>query len=375
MLFPHGDEAVEQMRILPQTMMAIVGIYSTYLLISNYNKIRRGILFKPFLSLLIMAGIYIIYPCDSFEGLYENTLFVLKSYMAILFMFAVYINLKKGGENNFKYIYYLYFIQIVYAFYKLYTDRMMFISGEHELFDSNAGFMLICLLPAALILPNNQRLKLYLSALIILGCVYSGQRSAALASVVCIPFFINYIKKGIKHTDVFLFLIAFIFVAWPILTEAIDNINMRNELDASKDSFGSGRSIFWLHVWEGFRSGDIVQHLFGFGTNTVPILLKETYGMAIGAHNGWLDALYSYGLIGLYIYSTTIFVLLIKNKYVNRNLKEYKNILLILFILFFVKSITSHGYWDIAVMPYSLVIAVIAYKLDKKRNNNVQQNL
>ncbi len=367
MLFPHGDAAAESMRILPQTAMAICCIYCLYMAFKNGTLIGKQSIFKPYWALLILALLYVVYPFKDMVLLYNNFIFFLKSYMAIMFMLALFVFLEKQPKATISYIYKLYIVQLIYGFYKLFADRAMFNAlGEYELFDSNAGFMLICLLPMALTLPK-PRMRLFVCAAVVLGCVYSGQRSAALAAVLCAPFCFTYLKNSIKKSDVFILVLAIIFVIAPILQDAILNIQLRNEHDIDSGSFGSGRSIFWKHIWDGFWDGNILQLLFGNGTNSVPALLRKSYGMAIGAHSGWLDALYTFGLIGFCIYASTVFILLKKNKFVNKMLPYMKNMLLILFILFFVKSSTSHGYWDITVMPFSMVLAIIAHQLRQQR--------
>lgn len=368
MLFPHGNEAVESMRILPQTTMAICCLYCLYVILSNNSTIKSQKIFIPFYSLILLAFIYIYYPFEDSTLLFNNFIFFLKSYMAIFFMFAIFVFLQKSYKKSLSYIYFIYGIQLLYGFYKLFIDIVVFKTfAEHELFDSNAGFMLICLLPMALTLPQ-KRLRLYICATIIVGCIYSGQRSAALAAALCAPFCIQYLKNSIKKVDILVFIIASIWVIFPILQDALYNIQMRNEVDIDRDSFGSGRSIFWKHVWDGFWSGNILQLFFGYGTNTVPILLDKKYGMPIGAHSGWLDFLYSFGFVGFFIYVKSIFILLWQNRWVNKSLPYMKNMLLILFILFFVKCSTSHGYWDVTVMPFTMTIAVI---LHLKRKNEL----
>ena len=90
-------------------------------------------------------------------------------------------------------------------------------------------------------------------------------------------------------------------------------------------------------------------------------LLKRTYGMAILSHNGWLDYMYIYGLGGLLLFTKTLISLIINNKKVNAVLCQYRNILLIIFILFIVKCSSSHGNWDISVMPLAMTLAVIMH--------------
>lgn len=369
MLFPHGNDTVESMRIFPQISMALSCMYCIYIIINNRKLLNKQSLLKPYIAFLILSFVYVAYPLISMTMLYNNFIYFMKFYMAIMFMLALFVFLEKNPKRAMPYVYVIYGVQLIYGFYKLFLDRAIYNTlDNHEAFDSNAGFILICLLPMALTLPK-PRLRLYVCAAVVLGCVYSGQRSAALAAILCLPFCLMYLKNSIKKTDIIIFVLAFVFVVAPILQEALLNIQQRNEIDMDKGSFGSGRSVFWKHVWDGFWSGNIFQIFFGNGTNSVPSLLKRTYGMAIAAHSGWLDALYTFGLFGFVIYCRTIFLLYKKNKFINKRLPHMRNMFLILFVLFFVKCTTSHGYWDISAMPFSMTIAIIAHQLSQKRKS------
>lgn len=360
MIFPHGEVSDSSMRIFPQTLMALCCLYCIYTMIKKRNLIRQEFLFRPFYIFCILGLIYVFYPIRDVAFLYDNALHYMKSFIAIPFMFVLYLSMLEKPNETRRYIDIIYCLQVIYAFYTLWSDRVLFLTSnsEYEMFDSNAGFILICLLPMALTL-SNKRLRLYLCASIVLACIYSGQRSAALAAVACFPFCLFYLKRCVKKIDIFIFVLAFVFIALPILNDAITNIQMRNQYDIDRDDFGSGRSIFWLYVWNGFWEGDISKWIFGYGSNSVPELLAVKYGMAIWSHNGWLDALYIYGFFGFVIYGCIVFRLYKFESKVARSLPEYKHLLLIVVILFIVKSSTSHGNWDITVMPLVMVIAIL----------------
>lgn len=327
-------------------------------MIKKRKLIQREYLFRPFYMFCMLGAIYVFYPIRDVAFLYDNILHYMKSFIAIPFMFTLYLSMLEKPKETRRYIGIIYMIQVIYGFYTLWSDRILFLTSnsEYGLFDSNAGFILICLLPMALTL-SNKRLRLYLCASIILACIYSGQRSAALAAAVCFPFCMLYLKKYIKKVDIFIFVLTFVFIALPILLDAITNIQMRNQYDIDRDDFGSGRSIFWLYVWNGFWEGGICNWIFGYGSNSVPELLDVKYGMPIWSHNGWLDVLYIYGLLGFVIYGRIILLLYRFEGKITRILPECKYLLLIVVVLFMVKSMTSHGNWDISVMPLVMVIS------------------
>ena len=378
-IFPNTiNGTVEEIsnRIYPQATMAIIGIYCIYIWITHWSILNKSIIIRPFLYLTLISFFYILLVVPT-ETLFSNFTNFMKFNMAILVMFAYYIFSLRNPIKTQRNIVIIFAMQLVYVFYTLLYDRF-YIQAESELFDSNAGFLMITCIPMTLILPN-KRLRLYVYVAVVVGCIFSGQRSAALAAIASFPFCWTHLKQHIKKNDKIILFFLVIIAIYPILKIAITNIMLRNALDASTGSYGSGRSIFWRIVWDDFWTKDILHILFGNGMNSIAPLLKMKFGIAIGAHNGWLDMLYSYGIIGLGLYANIIINLYTSNKKISRLLFDYRNILLIIAIIFTLKSITSHGYWDITVMPIGMTLSFIScqYKLklynaynEKKTWNN-----
>lgn len=376
MIFPNTTNATgEEMsnRIFPQATMAIIGLFCIYIMITHWISLYKTIIIRSFLCLIFVTLPYILLVIPT-ETLFANFTNFMKFNMAILVMFTYYIFALKDPKKTQRNIFIIYAMQIVYVFYTLLYDRF-YVQAEAELFDSNAGFLMVTCIPMTLMLPN-KRLRLYAYIAVVVGCIFSGQRSAALAAIVSFPFCWKHLKQHIKKSDKIFLLILVSIVIYPILKIAIYNIMLRNELDASTGSYGSGRSIFWLIVWNDFWNKDLLHILFGNGMNSIAPLLKMKFGIAIGAHNGWLDMLYSYGILGLILYLNIILKIFLSNKKISRYVSDYKNILLIIVIIFTLKSITSHGYWDITVMPIGMALSLICskYKLytcyEKKTWNN-----
>lgn len=372
MIFPHKNPLVEEARIFPQTVMALVCIYCSWVSINKCRTILQEKMFQPFFILMIMGGVY-VFGVNNIADLYKNILTYLKAFMSVFFMFTIYMHLQQDEGMAKRNIYIIFIMQIIYVFYCLWYDKtVVYSSGlKNHLFDSNSGFLLECCVPMSLILPI-KRLRLYVFLLLLIGCVYSGQRSAALAAILCFPFCIRFLKHEIKKSDFVILLVAFLLLLGPIIIPAIENLIARHELDVAKGSMGSGRAIFWNIVWKQFWNNDLIFILFGNGYDSVQHLLKETYGIAIGAHNGWLDYLYVYGICGVIIYAAVLISVLCANNKINKIDERYKNLLLIVFILFFVKCTTSHGNWDITVMPIAMTIAIIVYDYKKIKKYNIE---
>ena len=141
---------------------------------------------------------------------------------------------------------------------------------------------------------------------------------------------------------------------------AYSNIMNRMDVEANSGAVGSGRSIFWAILLIDFFDHNIFRIFFGNGLFSTQTLLMQKYGMAIDAHNGWIQNLYVFGILGLILYARTVFILFKQNRIVNKILPKYTNVLLVCFLIFITKCSTSHGNWDISVMPFALVIAYIS---------------
>lgn len=340
------------MRILPQLMGGILCVFCLIVSLKKEIRCYKNCIFSIFYLQLIYCALYIPYTAPS-NTLLSNILFYLKSFSAIPFMFTIFYiatHYKKGTN----YILAIYFIQATYALFRLIYDKQL--SDASSTFDSNSGFILVCCIPMALIIPK--KLRLYVYTILVLACIASGQRSAAVAALLTLPIGFKCVKQYIKPSDIFIMIILGALVIYPIAENAITNLLLRHQHDLESGSIGSGRSIFWKIVWDDFWNNDM-NIFIGNGINSVPVLLDEKFGMAIGAHNGWLDFLYSFGIIGVIIYGLSIFNIFKMNKLISTQMSEYKNILLTIFFVFLIKCTTSHGYFDMSVMPMTMCMGIV----------------
>lgn len=377
MMYPTRDESLAGSRIYPQATMALICIYCLITSFFYRNIIIRQQVFKSFGILLIIAFIYVF--VNGLDKAYDNFLTFLRQNMAIMFAYVWYIDLFKNPDVAKRNTILIFIMQIGYVFFNLWMDLSIgyVLDEKHAIHDSNTGFLFECCIPMAIIFPV-RRLRVYLFLILFTGCVFSGQRSAALAALACLPFSIGYLKKDIKKSDVILLSILLAVSIIPALEIAFNNLITRQQLELeSGRSLGSGREIFWALVWNHFWDGDILQILFGHGYGSVQKFLDASYGMAIGSHNGWLDYMYMFGLIGLAIYIRIFKFMYRQNKIINKSRDvDYRNIFLIIVVLFVVKCTTSHGFWDISCMPLAMTIALTLhghYCFEKKKTLNIQK--
>ena len=364
-VFPtdYAKDADNSLRIYPQIAAVALAVVSLWISFLSVRTLWKNKMMRAFLLLLGLSFLYILYPMKPAE----NIAYVLRTYMAIITMCALYVMLVRVKGEGFwmKHVYIIYIFQLAFCLYSLFMDRMIFASSTAKEFDSNAGFMLITCIPLALAIPA-KRFRVYIYGLLMLACLYSGQRSAALAAIVSLPFCLWYLRGSIGKLDIAILLILGVVIIAPVLTEALQNIQLRNEIDMNRGSMGSGRTVFWALVVSDFFEQGPIHLLFGNGTDSVAALLDRTYGLAIGAHNGWLDILYTFGFLGLFLYARIFYLFLRRNKSISTTVPNYKNMYLILFLIFFVKSITSHGYFDISTVPFLTTVAMVEGMRDRQ---------
>lgn len=374
-IFPtnYVDIDANAHRIYPQIVMAVLTLWIICICILKSRLILMNRFFYPYIALVLLAFIYILYP---FKPVL-NIEYFLKTYMGILSMFVMYIFYIHNSRATRRAIFIIFFFQILFCITSLIQDKMDFTEGNSvsELFDSNAGFLLVSCIPLSLLLPNKSS-RIYIYAFLILACIYTGQRSASLCAILSVPFALKTLYRNLRKKD--LIILFFLAIALsPLLFTSIQNLIARNQLDADKGTIGSGRSIFWLMVINGFLDGNIFQILFGNGTNSVASLIEAQYGLSIGAHNGWLDILYTFGILGFSILAIIIFQFIIYAKKIRKEFNNEGTVLLILFIIYFFKASTSHGYPDISMIPFFHACSIIIgeYTLSLKYKTHEKNNI
>lgn len=358
-LFPYKQDLEISNRIYPQMAMGLFCIYSMFIITRHFFVIFKIKFFYPFSIFLAYLFLQTLHVATPDSTVFTNILFVLQNYMAILYMFVLYVFFRKDMERTKKWIYVLFFFQLIQAVYDLVTDRLLYsvmsgISTKEEAFASVAGQEFLMCFPVVLIL-EKKWMKIVLSGLILLGCLYCGERGPALTLICCLPLALSFL--GINKKTLLIVALLLIPILLPLIQMILENFLMRHEMDLNSSSgYGSGRQTIWLLGWNSFWSGNILNFLFGYGINAVTLLTDKFYGMPIVLHNGWLDHLYAFGLTGLSLYIGCLFSMFRLYREMIRREFPYSKIILMLIILFCVIASISHGNWGIGNMPYVTVL-------------------
>lgn len=360
MLFPYDDalEIQSPLRIIPQFVCGFWACICIFVSVFDIKRLLRCGDTVLYVLLGIMALVYCLFP---FGSLLQNLLYVLKTHFSVFYFLALNCLLKRNPQKMIHVVFIIFAFQLIYAFSTLVTDKVAFMTGLSKLeqFDSNSGFILASCIPLALLLPR-KHLRIYVYLILVMASIYSGQRSAALAVVLSSPLCIIYLLQFIRKRDL-VFILIIVVILIPLFVSSVDNLLERNMVDADKGTVGSGRSEFWKIVWDNFWGGELLNIILGNGTNSVVPVIENGYGLAIGAHNGWLDMLYTFGIIGVCLYGAIIFRLVSCERRMRARNRHFKYLYLATFTILFIKCTTSHGYFGLNELPLFTALAILGY--------------
>ncbi|KAA6467042.1 O-antigen ligase domain-containing protein [Bacillus cereus] len=191
-----------------------------------------------------------------------------------------------------------------------------------------------------------KKLLKFTAILLILVCVLlSVKRTAFLAfsGTILVYYFVNY-KIHAKNSRLVITSILsgaigtiFIYAFSNYIVEFFD-VNIIYRIQTMLDDQGSGRIEIWNRTWEMIKQSSVPGLIFGHGFNAVYIDSFPQYS----AHNDFLEILYDYGLIGIYIY-LRIYYNLIKYAIKLYNAKsKYAAPFISSITLALIMSLTSH---------------------------------
>tara|TARA_R110001583_G_scaffold56717_1_gene170919 strand:+ start:7948 stop:9072 length:1125 start_codon:yes stop_codon:yes gene_type:complete len=207
----------------------------------------------------------------------------------------------------------------------------------------NDAYYVLPFLPFILLLKNNT-LKYLGIIIIVISLIISYKRAGIIALLFSLMFYLilyfkyqqKVKKSGLKKTAfIFITIITIIFLADYSTTETGEVISMR--FNSMGEDGGSGRVFIWSEVIKLQERNSFNGWILGNGYNSV----KQTY-INDSAHNDFLEVLYDYGLIGLFLY----LILIYKLYEIYLKLKKLDWVFSIAFgsslIIFMVLSIFSH---------------------------------
>lgn len=336
--------------------------------------------FRNFLAIRFYKYFYLFIFYTSLSFIIYNTspfsIFFFSQYLKIIFwilpLFFFHVVFSQMYEvrleNYLKFFVITYIVQSLALILKGYSS----LTGSDEtIYALGAGIPFILPLLFSVF---RKRALLWLYLLTLAIAIISLKRTPVLLTLIAPIFFYRSLLKSLRLFEiaVFIAIISFSGVIGYLLNFIV-GILERNSAELTSQSFGSGRSIFYAIILNQWWNNNFLSQLFGNGLSSVNNLLYKQFGIPISAHNGYLQALYDYGLIGFSLYSL-IFIHLIKNRrIIKRHTRYYKQYLMFITI-WLVQNLITHGYSGTNFIAFSLFIAFVFSQVSRNKQNLYDQN-
>ena len=368
--YSGGSENYSASRIGPQLLSMIMIGYSAYYLLKDFGNISRQPLFSfiVFLAYIIVSYILLLANGASFNLYFFSNILKIALWILPLYLFSKYFKYLMPYANK--------ILQIFITVYLCYIAILMILqyghSEEAEITGAGNGGAIFYICPLLFSI-QNKRLSSWFYFVAMALAIVSAKRAPILLMSIPFFFFGSSILGKLKIKD---YLILFTLIASGLISFLSKFANMlleRNQIDAASGAYGSGRAAFYEIVFDGWLNADIFHFLFGYGIGAVNQLLLSKFGIAISAHSGFLDILYSYGLIGMIIYLSIFHALW---KFRNK-VKRYVPFLYKPFIMFiciwFCQNFIIHGFAGPQFICYTIFIGYVISRVNYNKSIHFYQ--
>lgn len=256
---------------------------------------------------IILISIAISPPIDDTIVLFDmikNSTWIVALYMAYIW-----------GVKNYNFKIALIFVNyialpLLYIVYYLILTKTFF-SGEYYGF-RDAIFAIAVLTPFPLFCENNKVRNMHIIIFLLL-IILSAKRSVIIGVVLGLMIFFSKVFKDSRHKSRILILLTIAIFA-VIIFVSFSNINFDifslviSRFDAMEDGNTNGRDSIMDVVLASFYNSDVLTQLLGHGSQSTILVVGKL------AHNDFLQVLYDYGIISLFLI-VAIYILLIREGY------------------------------------------------------------
>src|SRR5690606_39107614 len=222
---------------------------------------------------------------------------------------------------------------------------------------------LLFLIPLILVF-FNRNTQIFLLISIFVLVMMSLRRTAIFGVLLCIPFIYRVLKSKLATRHMILLAglsVAVLPYAWMYFGDTL--VHRFQELavgdgGGEKDSYGSGRSVFYPIVFNSWWESGWETITVGLGLGSVREMLTAAYGLG-HAHNDFLEIAHTFGLLGLAVWGAflvSLWRLRFRLRHVDRS---SVNFLYLTLISYLVVAATSGCILRISTLPLSISIAAV----------------
>ncbi len=355
-LFLPRDESQQSSARLPIQILNIVVLLLMIYFIA-FCKLHFNRITKVVLSLVgMIIAYFFVYLIDNniVVGEIRNYIKFTTWLIAIIFFFEALLRFPTQP------VYFqIYAFTFVCAIAKKIFDASVF-DNEKLNGGDTASLPLLFIIPTILLLFKSKYRFILLSACAFLILI-SLRRTSILSLAVCMPFIYKYLKSSLTKGQVLLIVVLFfcgLVAVWMYFGVAIQYRFSEFFDKNSEAGVGSGRSSFYLIVWDNYLSGNYSIFLGNGLTSVKYLLMKKANFELTHAHNDFLEIIYTFGLLGICLWLFFLKAIWnLKNIIKNINI----NIFFVTFISFMIVSISSGSILRIEMISFSINLALLQY--------------
>lgn len=323
------------------------------------------IMFTVYGVLYILANPYTVTYVISGKSMSSYN-YIKNIYLSLLPIYAFYYFSRTGylTKERLQRWGFVFLVLTTLFYFRIQQEMMQRILENGGIYDestNNVGYMFLSCIPL-LVLYRRELLQYVCLSVIMIFIIMSMKRGAIVIGVFTGAYIMYQTIKYSKSRKMIITLVAIVFlVAMLNFFEYRMNLSdyMIQRVQATIEGNSSGRddlySFFWTHFIE---RTDALHYLFGRGANGT---LELYYNYA---HNDWLEIAVNQGLLGIIIYAIYWVCFYKTWKYASNS--EAKQILFIIMLIFFAKTMFSMSYGD---MTY-VVTSVQGYALATTKQSN-----
>ncbi|MFV0590288.1 MAG: hypothetical protein ACK5M7_02800 [Draconibacterium sp.] len=361
-----GGTEISSRMMLQQSLSVILILIPLPIIFRKSKKIIKSRFYRTFYFfglIAILSYVYHILISNTFSlYFFAQTLKIIYWILPIFWFHEVFISMSEQEKVKIlKTFVVIYIIQTIAILIKGYS----YINSDDEIIYA-LGSGITFIIPLVFVV-YSKRVAFWIYLICLGIAIVSLKRTPILLLIISFLFLYRDIFKALKWYDILSFGIIVLTGLVNFISRFYALIVERNAIDIAKQGYGSGRSIFYLIIIEEWKKENLISQIFGNGIGSVNALLLEKYGLAISAHNGYLDALYSYGLIGILVF-VSIFYRLFKNKKLVKRFADNQYKVFIMFtFMWLIQSFITHGYFGTNFIAYSFFIAYIFSTVEKNQ--------
>lgn len=367
LFLPRMDKGNYFIRIPIQLINAV-----TFLLIwkriltirKHWNNTTKYIL--VFIGLIVVHSVVYVVMNPFFSvSIFSKYIKLMLWLSAIIFF---YEEILRNKINYF--LFNMYVVTFIISIVKKIIESSLFTSEKLGGGDTNS-LPLLLMLPLVL-LTFDKKVKLYVIGIISFLIVLSLRRTAIIGLLMCSPFIYKQLKINIKRYQILLFILIMSFVVfygWDFISNEVFfrfKEMFEGRRIGSRTTYGSGRSEFYLVVWINWIKGSMLSIMFGNGLGSVSNLLKNYFGIG-HAHNDFLEIAYTFGLLGITIYTSFLFQFYRIRRKLKEICPESINILYLAITSYLIVAIFSGIILRITALPFAMTISILLVKQTQPR--------